>query len=281
MAAGKTTWNSLTLGLGTTPSDGAQGSVVGFDKSFDSITNKYSQTVIRTYSVGSGQYENAIFIREAVKRANQQKLCKPRVYPESCTMPGYIPAQPTLTPPPPNNSSWTTPANVQGSVQCTNKKVLLSWTMPKAEAEKAYNIHTISCKKATTSQTNCDNNSAGYTISNTGVTYNATTQRAQLVFDYSKLLMTTETLTQGSTYLMKFRVASKTTSSESSAYSDFIDLKLSGPAGDFDNNCTVTISDYNDIKFQLLNPDDRDFNILNNAGLSLINQVVRNFGQSN
>ncbi len=283
--AGRTTWNSTTLGLGTTPNDGAQGSVIGFDKSFNSATNKYSQTVIRTYSVGSGQYENAIFIREADKRANQEKLCKPKVYPESCTLPSYFQPLPTLTPPPPHSPTpstgtitWTKPANLATSIQCANKKVNVSWPMPLAEGTRTFTITTRSCLKTAANQTDCPE----YHLRGYDPSYNQTTQKVSIVRDFAHFAP------QGAyeprrTYLMAVRVGYNNNSS-TSEYSNYIPVTL-GYEGDMDNTCFVNRDDYSFVQTEKLQVDDPFGNaktiMQDNLGLFWLQGVISDFGKTN
>lgn len=287
---GNLAWSSWQVAANTSNSLGsyelggssAQGSLLSYDSAYNADSLRYQDTIVRWYWNGNN-YVPQVWQREAIKRANTQKLCRPLVYPQSCALPGYIPPRPTntLAPEPSNtpivNTGWSKPINIQGTVQCTNKKVALSWTMPAAEAARDYNIHTLSCKKTTESQVTCDNKPIqGYTISSSGVSYNSSTQKAQLVFDFNKLSRSDETLLQGDTYLFKFRVASKATPTQDSAFSDFISLKLTGPEGDINNSCEVSAADMRVAKDFFKYPND----VFDNSMLRQINKIVRNFGKS-
>jgi hypothetical protein len=270
--AAHTTNNTSTQGLG---GNGAQGSLISYDNAYNLDTATYMEAIVRWYWNGSS-YVAQVWHREAFKRANTQKECRSIVYPQSCTMPGYVPVEPTNTPftPPPSDSDIPTPQNLSANVTCTAGKATFSWTLPTNQSSYQIGATVFEyCLKNTNSQTTCSGLNK-LELPHVGLA-------SQLSRDVA---LSNMNLSKGQTALVRLRLSPQSVPAfdlvgNPSAY---ISVKYSGPVGDFDNNCTVSISDYNDIKFQYLTPSEIGFNIItSNHGLFLINQTIRNFNLSN
>lgn len=173
-------------------------------------------------------------------------------------------------------TTWTTPANLTTTQQCTEKKVVVTWTMPSVEAARDFDIGTRSCKRNTPNQTDCTNPFLkGYDKSDT--TYNATTQTITLTRSFEDFAAQGQ-FELGATYLMAVRVG-KGSSSQHSDYSAFIPVKFSGPEGDYDNSCTVNVTDFNSIVTDLFSQINHV--LTDHSALFLLNKLIRNFGASN
>jgi hypothetical protein len=185
-------------------------------------------------------------------------------------MPDYVPAQPTSTPPPPNEVP--APQNLSAQIACTAGKSSFSWRLPENQSNFELG-HTVFEYCLNTNSTTPCANPQRLELSHAG-------QPSQLS---REVMLSQFNLSKGQTALVRLRLSPKTVLQGiyDGPASSYIEVKYTGPAGDFNNDCRVSISDYDDIKSQLLTPDEPDFNISSNAGLSLINKVVRNFGNYN
>jgi hypothetical protein len=276
-ADGNFTWSSWQLAANTSNSVGsynlggssAKGSLISYDSAYNPETLRYQDTIVRWYWNGSAHVPQ-VWQREALKRANTQKECRPLVYPQSCTMPDYVPAQPTSTPPPPNEVP--APQNLSAQIACTAGKSSFSWRLPENQSNFELG-HTVFEYCLNTNSTTPCANPQRLELSHAG-------QPSQLS---REVMLSQFNLSKGQTALVRLRLSPKTVLQGiyDGPASSYIEVKYTGPAGDFNNDCRVSISDYDDIKSQLLTPDEPDFNISSNAGLSLINKVVRNFGNYN
>lgn len=275
--AAHTTNNTTTQGLGGT---GAQGSLVSYDSSYNLDAVRYKEAIVRWYWNGSA-YVAQVWHREALKRTTPQLQCRPLVYPQSCAMPAYVPPIPTNTsyvPPSPTQSASDIPVpqNFSKQVACSQGKVTFSWTMPTSQA--SYEIgHAVFeyCRKTSGSQTTCTNPQR-YEVPDLALDLDQATKYAR------DNAFSSFGLTNGQEALVRLRLSPQAVPEidivgEPTAY---ISVKYTGPEGDYNNNCTVNITDYADVVGQLFE-EELDHVLTDNWALFFLNKLIRNFGTSN
>lgn len=279
-------WGPWRLAATSTPDlenhglggSGAQGLIIALDSAYDASQNKYTDSLIRWY--WNGSYYVAQYWERTANAGNTTSVCRPEVHPESCQLPGYIPAAPTAIPSPNptiNVSGIPIPQNVSAQVACTQGQATFSWTMPANQENYEIGFAKFEyCLKNSGNQNTCTN-PQGYQIANTSLELSGATKYAR-----NKALSNIG-LAKGQSALVRLRLSPEEVFNGASGIvygnaSNYITIRYSGPEGDFDNDCGVDVADYNDIITQLF--DEIDHVLTDNWGLFLLNKVMRNFGTS-
>lgn len=255
----------------------AQGSLVSYDSSYTSHTQTYIDTIVRWYWNGSA-YVPQVWQREAVKRSTTQKVCRPIVFPQSCTMPAYIPPEPTNTPYRPPTSDIPVAENLSATVACTQGQATFSWTMPANQQNYEIGMAKFEyCLKNSSNQNTCTN-PQGDQVANLFLELSSATKyaRNKALSDFG--------LAKGQTALVRLRLSPEEVPNGASGIvygdaSNYITVDYSGPEGDYNDDCGVNVTDYTSVVTQLFDEVDHIWH--NNGALFLLNKLIRNFGTSN